>query len=381
MGPVRAPEGDITLATNAPTHWPRVTVPTPAGRPRAAVEQLAGEVARRLVSSGLEVVDQGRVVALGPETVRVDLVVRVGREEIPIFVFPGVDPEREGAMFGFLRAAMRETGAFATPALYYAVRDLGLAESPTPASIERAAEAFVVRAARSGLDLTYDAGPEGVVAAVRDLARAPVEAGGGIPVTEAASFVGEWLKRRVSGRWFLDEDLPRSVLVLVDPARGDQWQIPIFAWFPDAVRTGYDGLLGLLQGIVEDGAREDPDDAPIPVTTPAYRRAASGWLGGTLSTIEPGAESTLLLRRCASCGDMASAAVSFDDKAEGFEPAIARSLAAAGAPASECDACGGTDYRETVVLYLLPDRDGHVLVVTETFDSHVRVAAREIAFA
>lgn len=368
-----------TLATNAPPHWPLVPAlaSSEALSAKDLVEALTDAVAVRLARAGLDVVASGRQVTLGAETVRIDLVARDATGEVPILVFPGLDPEREGAMFSFLSAALRESQAFNGTAVYYAAAALPFTTRPDGAAITERAEMFLARSARSNVDLSWSAGASGVVAAVRALAGAPVESGGGEAVIEAASFVGEWLRRRVTAEWALREGLPQSALLVADTGRGEQWQLPLFAWFPDAVRTGYDGLEILLERIVAPDTDPATEQA-LPVSTPAYRRHAAEWLDETLAEASEYDERVLLLRRCAACGEMTSGHVVFDSPTDGFDAALERTALASRAPPATCAACGGRDYRESVVLHLFRIAAGRVLIVSEFSDSHVRVAAREV---
>jgi hypothetical protein len=378
-----------------------------------------------LAGAGFEIVAAPRPIEIGLQRVRPDLLVRVRGEDLPVFVFPGRDPEKDAHVFSFLAAALREAGHVRASPIYYAPASLPDIQPPTGSKMADLAHAFVERTALPGRVL-WSLPARGVMEIVRAFAKEPVESGGGRAVDEAAAFVGEWLRRRTNGQWILREDLPRSLLCTASASGATQYFLPLFAAFPDAVRTGYDGWDDLLEGIVDETTREAP--ASLVVRPAAYGPPVETWLAKLLfaSTAQ---ESALVLRRCAACGTLVEMriapadpearyfdvpeefALSEDDRAypsplrplgndatrdepakteADIDEAAARFIPLAlkhcfgflQVPVEACQ-CGSTDYRGAMVVDRVPELDGlhSLLTIVYASETHSRIATYRLAEA
>lgn len=365
-------EGEVTLATNAPATWPIVRAPPHRAEDDgdAYVATVSSRIRDTLRRAGYAVDASRRAVQLGMQSVRVDLVVDMNGVEVPVFVFTGDDPHREAIMYGFLRAALSEARAFAADPVYYAPDVLPTPSHPSAEDLLRLAARFANRTPRP--EAAFDLPPASVVGVLRAHAGRAVEAGGGEAVQEGAAFVGEWLRRRAEGTWLLREDLPRSVLAVRNAPGTLQYYLPLFAWFPDAVRVGYDGLAELLDAVVLEATTDAAEG--LAVRPPAYGPELESWLDDALSR-GPGQDSAVVLRRCAACGRMARLPAPLPTPASDLGDALRRSLVLAQLAAERCP-CGAQDYRGAQVGYLLASAPGEPSIVSLVYstESHTRIA-------
>lgn len=380
-----APATRRVLATNAPRAWPRIPVPDdPAGDAAEVVRQLQAHVAECLAATGLRIVERDRVVRHGNQDVRIDLVVRGGDDlEQPIFVFPSLDLHREGTMFDFLRALLRESGLFSASPVYYAIHPIALPAAPTPASILASAHRFQERAREAGVAVTLGTRDVSkLLAALRAAAGAPIENGGGDVVTAGGAFVGEWLRRRVGGEWMLREDLAGTVLVVRDASGMLQYEVPVFAMFPDLVRVGYDGLERLLRTILDETARHaGPREATLgtlDVEPDRYKPLLLAWLLALRERPATG-EAAGVFRTCATCGAESGSGHTFGETATGLAEALDRIVALVNEPPLRCD-CGSEDYREALGGYRIAEPSGawSILVLAFFTDTHTRISVERL---
>lgn len=87
-------------------------------------------------------------------------------------------------------------------------------------------------------------------------ARVPRDASHGddAPVFEAAAFVGEWLRQRASALWVAEGPFEPH-LQIVDETHAIVYLLPLVQLIRTASTAGYDGLLEMLDGVLEDVAR------------------------------------------------------------------------------------------------------------------------------
>ncbi|HWG92272.1 MAG TPA: hypothetical protein VNZ52_15585 [Candidatus Thermoplasmatota archaeon] len=324
-------------------------------------------VARSLIAAGLEVCARDYVVEVSDQSVKIDLVVDDGRGERPVFIFPGVDLAREGTMFQFLHALLQEAGAFPLAPVYYSPEAFPYEPGDTVETILTAAAAFEERATEAGFHVDFDTPPDELVGILRALAATPVESGGAEQLVEAAAFIGCWMLQRATGRWEVREDLPRTVLLLRSEDGSVVYEFPLFALFPDAVRTGYDGFLTLFHDLTADltGRQHAVSVEALPTYPMHLAPVIRGWLLEATALGSPG-HAAILARRCASCGELvaleALPQVPVDDGAGALQAALV--LAAPEAP--PCPGCGSTLHSGTLAAYLLPERRkrGEAFLVT-----------------
>lgn len=363
--------GARALETNAPPYWPSVPIPpgSDAGAPQQPpLRSLVRAVTDALTKGGLRVRARNSTVDISQQSVKIDLVVDDGRGERPVFVFPGRDPGREGAMFQFLYALLREAEAFPAAPVYFSPNPFPYIPGPgeTVPAILNAAEAFEKRAAAAGLDAGHDLSPKDLVTLLRQLAAAPAEAGGADPVVEAAAFTGTWLLQQVEGNWDLREDLPRTVLILQGAHGSVYYELPLFALFPDAVRTGYDGLEQLFTGILAD--LQQPLRVLRPEQLTFYPEHLSaciqGWLTELYLTGATVEQSAILTRRCASCGELVTMEAIPQVPADDANGALQAALVLAAPEAPPCPYCSSALHSGTLAAYLMAGEDGNGLLVS-----------------
>lgn len=216
-----------------------------------------------------------------------------------------------------------------------------------------------------------------VVRATMPRSTAPAD---GVPVFEAAAFLGEWLRSRGLPASWVAEGPGEPQFQATDETGSIAYVLPLVSVVRVASTAGYDGLAKLLSDLLGDLAQPaiEVPLAKLRVHPPADAPRVVSWARDHLA---PGVTAAVLTRRCRACGESHDTEIHLDDAHPlGWLDVASLSASQLAIAPFEC-ACGGTAGEQSRFLLLHDDgtpESAHRFLDVLTTGAQTRVASWRI---